>query len=122
MRPVWIAGQAARACAAGLLELVGLSHLADRRTKTYSGEIRRGLDLASALVRSPEVLFVDGPTTGSDPASRLTIRDEVSRIAPARTVFLITQYLEEADQLCDRLAIIDNGRGHAGTAEGRDGA
>ena len=73
--------------------------------------MKRRLDLASALVHSPDVLFLDEPTTGLDPASRLTIWDEVRRInAGGATVFLTTQYLEEADKLCDRLAIIDNGR------------
>jgi ABC-2 type transport system ATP-binding protein len=93
-----------------LLELVGLVEAADRRTKTYSGGMKRRLDLASALVHSPEVLFLDEPTTGLDPASRLTIWEEVRRInAAGTTVFLTTQYLEEADRLCDRLAIIDSG-------------
>jgi ABC-2 type transport system ATP-binding protein len=93
-----------------LLELVGLTDAADRRTKTYSGGMKRRLDLASALVHSPDVLFLDEPTTGLDPASRLTVWEEVRRINEAgTTVFLTTQYLEEADQLCDRLAIIDAG-------------
>jgi ABC-2 type transport system ATP-binding protein len=106
-----IVGQSARSRAADLLELVGLSDAADRRTKTYSGGMKRRLDLASALVHSPDVLFLDEPTTGLDPASRLTIWDEVRRInADGATVFLTTQYLEEADQLCDRLAIIDDGQ------------
>jgi ABC-2 type transport system ATP-binding protein len=84
---------------------------ADRRIKGYSGGMKRRLDLASALVHQPEVLFLDEPTTGLDPASRLTIWDEVRRINQrGTTVFLTTQYLEEADQLCDRLAIIDDGR------------
>jgi ABC-2 type transport system ATP-binding protein len=105
-----ITGSAARARTAELLELVGLSEAADRRAKTYSGGMKRRLDLASALVHSPEVLFLDEPTTGLDPASRLTVWDEVRRInAAGTTVFLTTQYLEEADQLCDRLAIIDAG-------------
>src|SRR3954471_11881449 len=105
-----ITGAAARARAAELLELVGLTDAADRRTKTYSGGMKRRLDLASALVHSPEVLFLDEPTTGLDPASRLTVWDEVRRInAAGTTVFLTTQYLEEADQLCDRLAVIDSG-------------
>ena len=73
--------------------------------------MKRRLDLASALVHRPEVLFLDEPTTGLDPASRLTVWDEVRRINElGTTVFLTTQYLEEADQLCDRLAIIDDGR------------
>ncbi len=93
-----------------LLELVGLSDAADRRTKTYSGGMKRRLDLASALVHSPEVLFLDEPTTGLDPSSRRTIWEEVRRInAAGTTVFLTTQYLEEADELCGRLAIIDAG-------------
>jgi ABC-2 type transport system ATP-binding protein len=73
--------------------------------------MKRRLDLASALVHEPEVLFLDEPTTGLDPASRLTIWDELRRINErGTTIFLTTQYLEEADQLCDRLAIIDGGR------------
>jgi ABC-2 type transport system ATP-binding protein len=114
-----ISGAAAAARAQELLELVGLLEAADRRTKTYSGGMKRRLDLASALVHSPEVLFLDEPTTGLDPASRLTIWDEVRRInAGGTTVFLTTQYLEEADRLCDRLAIIDEGRiVSAGTPE-----
>ena len=72
--------------------------------------MKRRLDLASALVHEPEVLFLDEPTTGLDPASRLTVWDEVRRINErGTTVFLTTQYLEEADALCDRLAIIDDG-------------
>jgi ABC-2 type transport system ATP-binding protein len=105
-----ITGQRARARTEELLELVGLTEAANRRTKTYSGGMKRRLDLASALVHAPDVLFLDEPTTGLDPASRLTIWEEVRRInATGSTVFLTTQYLEEADQLCDRLAIIDNG-------------
>jgi ABC-2 type transport system ATP-binding protein len=102
--------QQARARTQALLELVDLQEAADRRIKGYSGGMKRRLDLASALVHEPEVLFLDEPTTGLDPASRLTVWDEVRRInARGTTVFLTTQYLEEADQLCDRLAIIDGG-------------
>jgi ABC-2 type transport system ATP-binding protein len=94
-----------------LLDLVGLTEAADRRTKTFSGGMKRRLDLASALVHHPQVLFLDEPTTGLDPASRATVWDEVKRINDSgTTVFLTTQYLEEADQLCDRLAIIDHGK------------
>ena len=94
-----------------LLALVELEDAADRRIKTYSGGMKRRLDLASALVHRPDVLFLDEPTTGLDPSSRLTIWDEVRRInEQGTTVFLTTQYLEEADALCDRLAIIDGGR------------
>jgi ABC-2 type transport system ATP-binding protein len=93
-----------------LLELVDLVDAADRRIKGYSGGMERRLDLASALVHEPEVLFLDEPTTGLDPASRLTVWDELRRINErGTTVFLTTQYLEEADQLCDRIAIIDDG-------------
>src|SRR3954464_10228816 len=93
-----------------LLALVELEDAAARRIKGYSGGMKRRLDLASALVHEPEVLFLDEPTTGLDPASRLTIWDEVRRInARGTTVFLTTQYLEEADALCERLAIIDDG-------------
>jgi ABC-2 type transport system ATP-binding protein len=106
-----ITGRRGRHRAEELLELVGLTDAADRRTKTYSGGMKRRLDLASALVHAPDVLFLDEPTTGLDPASRLTIWDEVRRInGGGATVFLTTQYLEEADKLCDRLAIIDDGQ------------
>ncbi|HEU4461484.1 MAG TPA: ATP-binding cassette domain-containing protein [Solirubrobacterales bacterium] len=101
----------ATARAEELLALVGLEEAADRVTKGYSGGMQRRLDLAAALVHEPEVLFLDEPTTGLDPASRLTVWEEVRRInGRGATVFLTTQYLEEADQLCDRLAIIDDGR------------
>ena len=80
------------------------------RDRGYSGGMKRRLDLGSALVNRPEVLFLDEPTTGLDPASRLTIWEEVRRInEQGTTVFLTTQYLEEADQLCDDVAIIDDG-------------
>jgi ABC-2 type transport system ATP-binding protein len=93
-----------------LLALVELEDAADRRIKGYSGGMKRRLDLASALVHEPEILFLDEPTTGLDPASRLTVWEEVRRInRRGTTVFLTTQYLEEADRLCDRLAIIDGG-------------
>ncbi len=102
---------AAASRAQELLELVELTEASGRVIKGYSGGMKRRLDLASALVHRPEVLFLDEPTTGLDPASRLTIWDEVRRINErGTTVFLTTQYLEEADQLCGRLAIIDQGR------------
>ena len=94
-----------------LLGLVGLSDAADRLVRAYSGGMKRRLDLATALVHEPEVLFLDEPTTGLDPASRVTIWNEVRRInSTGTTVFLTTQYLEEADQLCERVAIIDDGK------------
>ena len=94
-----------------LLERVGLTAAADRRVGTYSGGMRRRLDLALSLVHAPTVLFLDEPTTGLDPMSRLALWEEVRRLnAEGTTVLLTTQYLEEADQLADRIAIIDHGR------------
>lgn len=95
-----------------LLDIVGLTAAADRRVGTYSGGMRRRLDLALALIHEPEVLFLDEPTTGLDPNSRVTLWDEVRKLNRdfGTTVFLTTQYLEEADQLAARIAIIDNGR------------
>jgi ABC-2 type transport system ATP-binding protein len=95
--------------AARLLRRVGLEQAADRRVGTYSGGMRR-LDLASALVHEPEVLFLDEPTTGLDPVSRKAIWEEVAKLNDeGTTVFLTTQYLEEADNVADRVGIIDNG-------------
>jgi ABC-2 type transport system ATP-binding protein len=94
-----------------LLERVGLTDAADRRVGTYSGGMRRRLDLASALVHEPRILFLDEPTTGLDPVSRKAIWREVARLnSEGTTVFLTTQYLEEADELADRVGIIDDGR------------
>jgi ABC-2 type transport system ATP-binding protein len=94
-----------------LLERVGLSGAANRRVGTYSGGMRRRLDLALSLVHEPSVLFLDEPTTGLDPTSRTALWEEVRRLnAEGTTVFLTTQYLEEADELAARVAIIDNGR------------
>ncbi|HUC00188.1 MAG TPA: DUF4162 domain-containing protein, partial [Solirubrobacterales bacterium] len=90
---------------------VDLAAAADRRVGTYSGGMQRRLDLAAALVHEPRVLFLDEPTTGLDPVSRKTIWEEVRALNDAgTTVFLTTQYLEEADQLADDVAIIDSGR------------
>ena len=94
-----------------LLERVGLTIAADRRVGTYSGGMRRRLDLALSLVHEPTVLFLDEPTTGLDPMSRLALWDEVRRLnGEGTTVFLTTQYLEEADELAGRVAIIDGGK------------
>ncbi len=97
--------------AAELLELVGLDDTADRLVRTYSGGMRRRLDLAASLVGRPRVLFLDEPTTGLDPRSRIglwgTIRELV---ADGTTVLLTTQYLEEADQLASRIVVLDEGR------------
>ncbi|MGH2794901.1 MAG: ATP-binding cassette domain-containing protein [Actinomycetota bacterium] len=103
--------QKARDRSRELLEQFDLAEAADRIAKTYSGGMRRRLDLAAALVASPEVLFLDEPTTGLDPRSRVglweTIRDLVKR---GSTVLLTTQYMEEADRLADEIVVIDRGR------------
>ncbi len=101
----------ARARAAMLLEQVGLEHAADRRIGTYSGGMRRQLDLALALVTDPPVVILDEPTTGLDPMSRRAIWDEIRAMRErGATVLLSTQQLDEADALADRLAIVDHGR------------
>ena len=94
-----------------LLERVGLTLAADRKVRTYSGGMKRRLDLALALVHAPRILFLDEPTTGLDPQSRNALWGEVGRLAKEEgvTVFLTTQYLEEADVLADRVGIIDHG-------------
>jgi len=102
----------AEARAQELLELVRLTDALDRRVGTYSGGMRRRLDLALGLVHEPEILFLDEPTTGLDPASRRDVWEEVRRLNRrlGMTIFLTTQYLEEADELADVVAIIDNGK------------
>src|SRR4051795_605354 len=97
--------------AADLIGRVGLANAAERRVGTSSGGMRRRLDLAMALIHAPQVLFLDEPTTGLDPTSRITLWDEVRRLRDeGTTVFLTTQYLEEADQLADRVGIISAGK------------
>jgi len=100
-----------RSAAMELLERVGLTEAADRRVGGYSGGMKRRLDLALALVHSPRILFLDEPTTGLDLQSRTALWEEVARLAhdEGMTVFLTTQYLEEADALADRVGIIDHG-------------
>jgi ABC-2 type transport system ATP-binding protein len=95
-----------------LIARVGLTEAADRKVGGYSGGMRRRLDLALALVHEPELLFLDEPTTGLDVQSRTALWDEVQRLASSHgvTVFLTTQYLEEADALADRVGIIDTGK------------
>lgn len=95
-----------------LLEIVKLSEFTDRRVGKYSGGMRRRLDLAMALVHRPDILFLDEPTTGLDPASRRDIWAEVRRLNREynMTIFLTTQYLEEADELADRIAIMNKGK------------
>lgn len=99
-----------QAKASELLERVGLTAAADRRVGTYSGGMRRRLDLALSLIHEPSVLFLDEPTTGLDPLSRMNLWEEIRRLNnDGTTVLLTTQYLEEADQLAERIAIIDQG-------------
>jgi ABC-2 type transport system ATP-binding protein len=97
--------------AAELLELVRLTDAADRRAGTFSGGMKRRLDLALALVHAPQILFLDEPTTGLDPASRRDVWEEIRRLnrQSGMTIFLTTQYLEEADELADEIAIINQG-------------
>ncbi|HEV7615493.1 MAG TPA: ATP-binding cassette domain-containing protein [Solirubrobacterales bacterium] len=100
-----------RARAAELLERFDLDEAADRLVRTYSGGMRRRLDLAAALVAHPPVLFLDEPTTGLDPRSRLGLWETIEgRVAEGTTVLLTTQYLDEADALADRISVIDRGR------------
>jgi ABC-2 type transport system ATP-binding protein len=97
--------------AAELLDHFGLSDAADRLVRTYSGGMRRRLDLAAALVARPPVLFLDEPTTGLVPRSRIDLWETIeARVAAGTTVLLTTQYLDEADRLADRISVIDRGR------------
>jgi ABC-2 type transport system ATP-binding protein len=101
----------AKARAKELLEQFDLSDAANRKVKTYSGGMRRRLDLAATLVAGPSILFLDEPTTGLDPRSRLGLWEVIAAQAKdCNTVFLTTQYLEEADRLANKIAIIDKGR------------
>ncbi|MCU1460070.1 MAG: drrA3 [Acidimicrobiales bacterium] len=94
-----------------LLERFDLSDAADRTAKTYSGGMRRRLDLAAALVHRPPVLFLDEPTTGLDPSGRQDLWEVIEQlVADGTTLLLTTQYLEEADRLADRIAVVDHGR------------
>ena len=96
---------------AELLEQFDLTDAADKPLSTYSGGMRRRLDLAMTLVGKPRVIFLDEPTTGLDPRSRLTMWQIVRELASAGvTILLTTQYLDEADQLADRVAVLDEGR------------
>ena len=106
-----ITGQARRELIERLLDRVGLTQAGDRKVRTYSGGMKRRLDLALSLIHDPSILFLDEPTTGLDPQSRTALWDEVGRLAREEgvTVFLTTQYLEEADVLDDRDGIIDHG-------------
>jgi ABC-2 type transport system ATP-binding protein len=107
-----IGGDRRRELIVTLLDRVGLAFAADRKVRTYSGGMKRRLDLALALIHDPSIIFLDEPTTGLDPQSRTALWEEVGRLARDEgvTVFLTTQYLEEADVLADRVGIIDHGR------------
>ena len=114
-----LSGAVARRRANELLERFDLVEAARRTVKTYSGGMRRRLDLAASLIMMPPVLFLDEPTTGLDPRGRLAMWDVISNlVADGTTVLLTTQYLEEADQLADHIAVVDRGRVIAeGTAD-----
>jgi ABC-2 type transport system ATP-binding protein len=106
-----LGGAAARTRADELLERFELEQAAKRLVRTYSGGMRRRLDLAAALVARPPVIFLDEPTTGLDPRSRMGLWETIeARVAAGVTVLLTTQYLDEADRLADRIAVIDHGR------------
>ena len=106
-----LTAKAARRRAAELLERFGLADAATRAVKTYSGGMRRRLDLAASLIGHPAVLFLDEPTTGLDPSARAMMWDIVRElVADGTTLLLTTQYLDEADQLAGRIAVIDGGR------------
>jgi len=101
----------ARIRATEILQRIDLTEAADRQIKTYSGGMRRRIDLAATLIGRPDVLFLDEPTTGVDPASRRELWDLITELAEGgTTVLLTTQYLEEADQLADHIAVINHGR------------
>ena len=102
---------AARRRAAQLLEAFGLDEAADRQVRNYSGGMRRRIDIAASILNTPDLLFLDEPTTGLDPRSRSQVWDIVRAVvAQGTTVLLTTQYLDEADQLASRIAVIDKGR------------
>lgn len=102
---------AARERSAQLLEAFGLADASDRQVKNYSGGMRRRIDIAASILNTPDLLFLDEPTTGLDPRSRNQVWDIVRAVvAQGTTVLLTTQYLDEADQLASRIAVIDHGR------------
>src|SRR5262249_29906703 len=118
-RLLGVSRRGAKGRSGGLLDAFGLTEAADRQAKTYSGGLRRRLDIAASIVVTPDLLFLDEPTTGLDPRSRNQVWDIVRGLAAGGTaVLLTTQYLDEADQLADRIAVIDTGKG---IAEGTPG-
>jgi ABC-2 type transport system ATP-binding protein len=121
-----LTGASAKARAQELLEEFNLVEAADRPAKTYSGGMRRRLDLAVSLISTPPIIFLDEPTTGLDPRSRIAMWDIIKRLMEnGTTILLTTQYLEEADQLADRIVVIDGGKviaeGTANELKGRVG-
>jgi daunorubicin/doxorubicin transport system ATP-binding protein len=118
-RLLGLRGRHARARAEALLDEFGLGEAAGRLVKHYSGGMRRRLDIAASIVETPDLMFLDEPTTGLDPRSRMQVWDVVrGMVAAGTTVLLTTQYLDEADQLADRIAVVDRGRS---IAEGTPG-
>jgi len=110
-RLLGLTGRAAKRTAADLLERFGLSEAASRQIKDFSGGMRRRLDLAASLIARPPLIFLDEPTTGLDPRTRGQMWDTIRElVAQGSTILLTTQYLDEADQLADRIAVIDRGR------------
>ncbi|WP_312832252.1 ABC transporter ATP-binding protein [Sedimentibacter saalensis] len=100
-----------RQVAVDLLNRLGLDHAADRKVSTYSGGMRRRLDIAMSLIGNPQLIFLDEPTTGLDPEGRIEVWNTVKELVDSgTTVFLTTQYLEEAEQLADRIAILHEGK------------
>jgi ABC-2 type transport system ATP-binding protein len=107
-----ITGAKRRQRTAELLEAVGLADRANAMAATLSGGMRRRLEIARGMVHRPQILFLDEPTTGLDPASRISVWEMIThlRSQEGRTLFLTTHYMDEADRLCDRVAIVDGGR------------
>ena len=107
-----ITGAARRQRTQELLEAVGLADRANALASTLSGGMRRRLEIARGLVHNPQILFLDEPTTGLDPVSRISVWEMIThlRVQEGRTLFLTTHYMDEADRLCDRLAIVDKGK------------